>query len=359
MLSQQGRIKWLDIARTLAILLVILNHAVELTYSFSLDGWNQYSASENFFKILLFSLGRLGVPLFLAISGVLLLNKRFCSKENILSFYHRNLVPLIISSTIWSLFYFIFLYFYYGERYTWLRLIKGILFMENIPIAHMWYIPMITGIYVTLPFLAYILQTFPIHSFYLPIGISFLSFVLLPSINVFLSVFNVENIFFFLDVSFLGGVYGLYMVCGYFIEKGVFARFHAKILFILCGISLLFTIWAQFFSYQHNYMFNTWYSFIGIFSGGIFLFELIRRCMNLKLSPMLNNLCTYLSKISLALYYLHMPVLMNLKKFLFFKSTHYLLNVIILWLLGGGISIVIIALLSNIKLIRKYILVIK
>lgn len=357
--SQTERIKWLDIARTLAIILVILNHTVELTYFFSLEGWHCYSIEENIFKTTLFSLGRLGVPLFLSISGVLLLNKPFDTIKNIFYFYQHNLISLLISAEIWSIFYFLFFYFYYGEINSCFQIIKGMLFMENVPIAHMWYIPMIIGIYTIIPFLAYILQALPIKVFYFPITISFISFVFIPSLNIFLSALGIENIFFYLDTSFLGGVYGLYLICGYFIGKGIFSKCHTWILFLLNGLFLIFTIWTQSFAYQHSYVFNTWYSFIGTFINGLLLFELIRRSMYFKFPLMLSNLFAYISKISLALFFLHMPVLISLQAFISSRIVNNIFNVLILWLLGGGISIVIITILSNIKLIRKYILVIK
>ena len=60
------RITWIDYVRCIAILLVILMHASE-----------QAGVSDLFSRSLLSSIGRLGVPLFLMISGALMLPKVF------------------------------------------------------------------------------------------------------------------------------------------------------------------------------------------------------------------------------------------------------------------------------------------
>lgn len=68
-----------------------------------------------------------------------------------------------------------------------------------------------------------------------------------------------------MDLSFCGGVYGIYLVSGYFINKGILKRITNIINIILVALSLLFTIIFQFWCNERGYNYNVWYNFIGIF----------------------------------------------------------------------------------------------
>ena len=76
-INAKKRIINLDIARTFAILCVVLCHSVECVYKMNLQEWNSYSNTSNIIKIILFTIGRLGVPIFLLLTGYLTLNKNF------------------------------------------------------------------------------------------------------------------------------------------------------------------------------------------------------------------------------------------------------------------------------------------
>lgn len=77
------RLHWLDFARFFAILSISLNHALHRSYEINLG--SQYAeyltlgAGSVLFESVIAILSRIGVPLFLMISGALLLNKDFSS----------------------------------------------------------------------------------------------------------------------------------------------------------------------------------------------------------------------------------------------------------------------------------------
>lgn len=68
-LSNKKRIYYLDIARTFAIISVVLCHSVELIYNMNLKGWLNLSIKSQIYRTIVFTVGReLGVPIFLLIS---------------------------------------------------------------------------------------------------------------------------------------------------------------------------------------------------------------------------------------------------------------------------------------------------
>lgn len=91
--EKDKRIVYLDIARTLAIILVIFCHAVETIYKMNIFEWNSINIWSKIFKTAAFTVGRLGVPIFLFISGQLLLRKNIETGEDCLKFYKKICYP--------------------------------------------------------------------------------------------------------------------------------------------------------------------------------------------------------------------------------------------------------------------------
>lgn len=104
--EKKPRILYLDAARCLAVALIALNHAVNRT-------WNNYHGVQEEFaaiglpstvlKAMLTVASHVGVPLFLMITGALILRKRFETKEDLRRFYLHNWLDLLITGEIWFL----------------------------------------------------------------------------------------------------------------------------------------------------------------------------------------------------------------------------------------------------------------
>ena len=76
MSRENNRIAGIDTLRAIGILCVVMCHSVEGDiYTLNLEGMNGLSLVSKIFAFTMFSIGRLGVPLFLLISGYLLLDK--------------------------------------------------------------------------------------------------------------------------------------------------------------------------------------------------------------------------------------------------------------------------------------------
>ena len=69
---KKQRIFWLDLARTFAVISISLNHAVNRSYHIHVDQMSEFLSiplASTLFKTVIYVFSRIGVPLFLMISG--------------------------------------------------------------------------------------------------------------------------------------------------------------------------------------------------------------------------------------------------------------------------------------------------
>lgn len=337
---------WIDYARICAICCVVLCHATQQYYNGILNGTERvrflYWGIEN----TLFTIGRLGVPLFLAISGVLLLNQ----EKDVFKFYRKSLIPMIITTEIWTVFNYFFVWIIYDRHFIVSDLIKEMLFLKDGELSHMWYMPMIIGIYVFIPFLSKMLNTYGSIKYYIiPMMIVGIDTVLIPTINVFYNKTvtqneNLSSLVFLPDVNFGGGVYGLYIILGYFIgRKGLLQS--VKTRFLILPSVVLFTLntIAQYYLYSNSF-FNIgsmlWYNIVPIFIMGLTLYELIRRHQKLIGKYVCRINTGLLARCSFGIYLLHKPLMVLWVKYVPLNDVNVLLKIVILFAVGFGISLV-------------------
>ena len=146
--NETSRVQSIDVLRTLALLCVLSIHslraAIAQVNGQDLSGLtgNQIAAS------CAIGLSTLGVPLFLMISGYLLLDRDYTK---------RNLLPLIVSYEIFDLALAVVQYIGAGGV-TVADYVKSALFIGPAPMGHLWYMQAIVGAYLLVPLLALLLH---------------------------------------------------------------------------------------------------------------------------------------------------------------------------------------------------------
>lgn len=136
---------------------MVLNHNIAPPYYLNLEYVCTMPLRVKIFCFAGFTLGRSGVPIFLLLSGYLLLGKEYDDKE-ILWFYKSNLFSLLLTWEIWTFLYNLFLMWYKAKPFDVGTYLRNVLFLQKIDLNHTWYIPMIVGMYIFLPYLANILH---------------------------------------------------------------------------------------------------------------------------------------------------------------------------------------------------------
>jgi len=325
------REEWMDRTRSLALLLVILTHAAQLAVP-----------EGSFLYLLLLSLGRLGVPLFLCLTGALILEKPFETGEDVKRFYKHNLLPLFVVTEIWNVIYMVALNFS-GHPISFNEGIGYLLFFHFNPMPNFWYLPTILGIYLALPFVGMAVQKFSAKALALPMAVVFFGFVLIPTINGYMAALGRSQLEFVLDLSFLGGLFGLSILAGFYLNRGLLEKVPAVILALIVVLGVVFSVFTETYLLENGESFDLWYDNLGVFVAGLALFELLHRTKKVSFPEKVSNAFEYLSKTTLPTYLIHILILRALHPLL--KGLPDLLECLLLWVLGLAISQVLIFLI--------------
>ena len=218
--KDKQRIVWADIARTIAIFCVVLCHAVGKVYPFCLDSINSLSPQARLLAHSCLYIGRLGVPIFLILTGYFLLPRDY-SFENCKKFWKNKCIPLLITTEIWFFLYWIFQSFQ-TRSIDFLKLIYEMLFLRNTDINHLWYLPMVLGIYIFIPFISRAIKQIPNKILWMIVIFVVLYCFVVPFINNILLFNGLSGIKNILYLEYSGKVYGVYLIIGYLISKKFF-----------------------------------------------------------------------------------------------------------------------------------------
>ena len=150
------RVIFIDYIRALAILMVIMCHVIDVNCLFWL-GYQEMSGARQIILYTLLIFGRCGVPLFLMITGYLLLDRDY-SHGKWKSFYLYKWLHLFLLTEIWFVIYEAFAVRVQGESFVWKGFILRLLFIEEPVLSHAWYLPMILKLYLLIPLIAQIVK---------------------------------------------------------------------------------------------------------------------------------------------------------------------------------------------------------
>ena len=342
----ENRIEWIDLVRAIAILTVLYIHDTDGIYIISSDSIMNYTIYSRIFNFASLFIGRIGVPFFLMITGYLMLDRNY-DDERIRNFWNKNCKGLIIVTVIWAIIYAISLQFITvnsGE--------VNIGEAGNLFFSHMWYMPMIIGMYLSMPFVSSALEKFsPGTIWRATIVFSLLAF-LLPFITIVLAMHGIQNVNIQYCLGFSGGVYGIYIILGYLVKKGQFKNISSKILGLIAIISFLICVLFQYYSFVKGFDFFLWYEFPFILTGSFALFELCSRMKKVRAYP----LVTFLSKYSFAVFLVHNLFRLPLLPVVVGLPYSEPVKAIILWILLIFFSYLATVIIYRIPKFGKYIL---
>lgn len=320
-----------------------------------ISGQNWYTTDVNGFAWQTFnftdSIVRWCVPVFVMISGSLFLNRDIPLQK----MYSKYILRMAIAFIVWSLIYAIF--------------VDGTLFNRISAFVqahyHMWFIPMIIGIYMCMPFIKPIVETEKRLKYYLLL--SFVFAFVIPEFTTLIKDFGSEtmingsnainSVINNMNMHIVLGYIG-YFVLGYFWDKIVLNK-RQRILIYILGIlgfafiivvDLIVAIKTQTYCghYYENFNVNVLFEALAVFTW--FKYQKYEHSR-------LNIFVQKLSKYSFGAYLVHALILEQLNvRFGFNTLTfHPIVSVVFLSVIVFILSFAISAILNKIPVLKKYI----
>lgn len=331
---------WIDNLRAIACIMVIVLHVsgpwvnkLQLVNLF--DWW-----SVNFIH----TFSRFCVPVFVMITGALVLGK----ENHYNSFYRQKIGRVIKPLLFWSIFYMIFYQaysFYLGNQWD----INSFLIFVYDSILygsayHLWYLYLIVALYVSVPALTSLLKK---------INNTQLLFLLLTWVILLSAAQYMGNNMYLNTLRFCFGYMG-YMVLGYYIVTHTSVnKIGTLVGFGLVMLGILGTLWpiceSAVLSGAIDY---SWYYYLNVnvlvLSLGVFI---LFRNVNTKL-----KMLSAIAEHSFGIYLVHLFYIMVINKLLISIYTMpILLEVLVVALLVGLLSYSTIAFMKKINFLTKYV----
>lgn len=343
---KENKIVYLEYLRVFASFAVIMIH---------LSAQNWYSTNVNTREWMIFnaydSIVSFAAPVFVMISGAVFLEK----EKTIQTLFKKYILRIAVAFAFWSIIYAGFMGG--GKRELFINIFKGH--------YHMWFLPMIIGIYLLVPVLHKIAEDEKMLKYFL--FLSFLFAFLLPQLiqmttdfgnGIFLDFMNIVNYNLnFMSVKMVLGYTG-YFLTGYYLNKYVLSRPIRIIIYCLGLIGAFTTIILDSFlaiktqgpvgTYCGNHSVNILFECLAVFVW--FKYHITGKSVLRK--PILK-----ISKFCFGAYLLH-PLLIEQLNIHFGINTFSLPAIISVPILTLGIflmSFLISGILNAIPVIKKYI----
>lgn len=362
MSKEKERILFLDYLRVLAIICVLLCHSTQAVYvseyGFEPDYLKSLSVQSKYMLLTLFSCGRIfGVPIFLMITGNLLLGKEY-NDEKIVRFWKNNWLHLVICTMIWFLIYDLFLLIRHEQNFLPQDIIRDMLFLHKVNFVHVWYMPMIIGFYLLIPFVSNAILAVKNSKIMLfPIIFVFYLGSIIPFINLYILMYGKDMFESQINLGYSGGIYGLYILLGYYYKKDwKLGKWQKTVLLLIVLMSVTISVLLINKMMNANLVVDLWYDSPVVIIGSVVSYIL---AMQIKYPSKITNAVIWLSRYSFAVYLIHMLIKCIVLEYITGLKINKPMQVVVLEIvmLTGGYAIAF--LISKIPKVGKYILYIK
>lgn len=349
--NTKERLTYLDLLRIISIFFMIGIHVVGITWytapiqSFSWQVMNIYD-----------SIFRICVPIFVMISGSLFLDQN--KNITISKLFTKNILRIFIALLFWSLIYGIFHCIILSRTLTVDTIILTLKeFVRGH--YHLWFIPMLIGLYIITPILRKLCENKKIEEYFLILGIIFnfgwitIQRLIPYSINV------LDGTIFDFNISLILG-YSTYFVLGHYLNTYPISINKEITSYILGIVGLLFTILGtviiSFQKGEPTHLYDN--MLLNIFLASLAFFILFKnRISKVNFSTKTVSNITFISNLCFGIYLIHDFFITILTRYeinaLLFNS---LISIPLIILLVFLLSFIITYIISKIPIIHKYII---
>lgn len=260
-----------------------------------------------------FTIGRIGVPIFLMISGYLLLSREW-NQDNCIKFWKKNWLRLFICTEIWWVIYDVVIFFMGVKKITLLDFFENLLFVKIVEFPHVWYMNMILGLYILIPFVGVALNKFSVKILKFPILFYLFYETIVPLLAAIVKALGLQPIGSQILPGFSGEVFGLYLIMGFLIYNKVFDKIENKWLIFISVFSIIGAVALQIWSLYCEQNYQIWYD------NGLLLFAsvpvMIIMSRITEYPKGIDAVCRSVAKHSFGIYLLHKLVLVVVHNFI-------------------------------------------
>ncbi len=212
-----------DLIRTVAMIAVIFLHAAN---DLTIQHLNELEIIRWCTVDVYQSAGRMGVPLFLMLTGALLLQPT--KKDTLSVFFKKRWARIGIPYLFWGAIYFAWDFYVQNQAVTSSFIIQGIL---SGPYYHFWYLYMLVGLYLLTPILRLVTLHADSTMMKYFVVVWFAGASILPLINMF-SPYHLDG-----NVFTITGLVGYFIVGAYLVNVNM----RRKTLWILLSLGIALT----------------------------------------------------------------------------------------------------------------------
>lgn len=337
--NMKQRIYYLDLLRCIAILMVILLHSISTFLNPKLYG------SASYFPFLTVNaFTRIGVPIFLMISGALLLSSESASDMG--KFYKKRIPHLLIPLLFWNAAYFVYNYLMGQQVFD-----PALLFSKALVSGtkyHLWYMYTMLAIYLVVPFLKIIADRCTDRQLWWLVLLMTFGTTVRPFINI------TTPLYLYLFDPLFNGYIGCFML-GYVLSRVKRTKLNVIISAAAGVFGLLFSV-----IYHHlhssadklDLSLNNGFSLCH-YALAASVFLLVKFIFETE-AP-LAGAVALLSKCSFGMYLIHVAVIELTRRFIMIDSTPIIVSCYI-FAVCSALSFAVALVLSKIKYINKLVL---
>lgn len=354
-------ILYLDVLRIIAILAVILLHVSNISF------FNKQVLNSNdfYFTTFIYCFSRIGVSLFIMISGVTFLNP---NKNITLSYLVKKIIRIFICLVCWLTIYDVIALLWNHEPiyFGFIKVIitnlinyKGYYFGNY----HLWYLYMIIGLYLVTPIVRLFVKHADKELQLYTLGIWFFFSACLP-IALLFKPFHFFNVFKVINIPIVTGIVGTY-VLGYYLYKIDLKKEYRYILYSMGIMSFVILVSGTIYLSRRNgaateMLFDNTSCFVILMATAMFI--LIKEMINEKnFSNKFISVVKKLSSLTFGVYLVHEFFIYYTYPYYFGFSLDYTLTysgirIFVVTLFVAIASFLLSYLLSYIPFVKKYLL---
>ncbi len=341
---------WPDITRILATFAVIVLHTATVGF------YGRFAPNTSHFQVCNFynSFTRFCVPVFVMLSGMFLLDPKH--DYSLKKLYFKKILRLVCAFFIWSMFYLCVYKFQVRPLLSFYGFLRQLVRGQY----HLWFIFMISGLYMVTPILRLIVKDEIVFTYSIILGFIFV-FLYNPAVKIPKLETIIQLIGDRLGVNCVVGGYVTYFLLGYWLATHKFDRKERIGIYIL-GITTLVvsTIFNGIFTLLQNtpreYVFNNLWANTFFVALAVFVF-----CQytfkEKNFSPWMHKAISKTAELSFGIYLIHVFILDHLKWIgLPHFFIHPLFSVPIMSILTFVFSFCAVYVISKIPFLNKYVI---